>query len=77
MVAIAVIAPILAAISVALLALFSSLRKLTLEQITNTWKGIAKILDRLPGARSRPHQLHEPGGTRRHPRLVDHRQESL
>jgi energy-coupling factor transport system ATP-binding protein len=44
----AVIAPILAGISVALLLLFSSLRKLTLEQIANTWKGIAKILVHLP-----------------------------
>jgi energy-coupling factor transport system ATP-binding protein len=44
----AVIAPILAAISVAFLLLFSSLRKLTLEQITNTWKGVAKILVHLP-----------------------------
>ena len=49
MAAIAVIAPILALISVALLAVFSQLRKLTLEQIANTWVGIAKILDRIPG----------------------------
>jgi energy-coupling factor transport system ATP-binding protein len=44
----AIIAPILATISVALLMLFSSLRKLTLEQIANTWKGVAKILVHLP-----------------------------
>jgi energy-coupling factor transport system ATP-binding protein len=44
----AVIAPVLATISVALLMLFSSLRKLTLEQIANTWKGVAKILVHLP-----------------------------
>ncbi len=44
----AVIAPILATISIAFLLLFSSLRKLTLEQIANTWKGIAKILVHLP-----------------------------
>src|SRR5205823_6172978 len=44
----AVIAPILATISVALLLLFSNLRRLTLEQIANTWKGVAKILVHLP-----------------------------
>jgi energy-coupling factor transport system ATP-binding protein len=44
----AVIAPVLAAISIALLLLFSSLRKLTLEQIANTWMGMAKILVHLP-----------------------------
>lgn len=44
----AVIAPVLAAVSVALLAVFSELRKLTLEQIANTWAGIAKILNSIP-----------------------------
>jgi energy-coupling factor transport system ATP-binding protein len=44
----AVIAPILAALSVAFLAVFSELRKLTLEQITNTWVGISKILNSIP-----------------------------
>jgi energy-coupling factor transport system ATP-binding protein len=42
------IAPILAAISVGLLLIFSSLRKLTLEQIRNTWEGVAKILVHIP-----------------------------
>ena len=45
----AVIAPILALASVALLAVFSQLRKLTIEQIANTWAGMAKILERIPG----------------------------
>jgi energy-coupling factor transport system ATP-binding protein len=49
MAAMAVIGPALAAVSVALLALFSSLRKLTLDQVRNTWEGVAKILDRIPG----------------------------
>ena len=49
MAAMAVIAPVLAVVSVGLLALFSSLRKLTVEQIRNTWEGIAKILNRIPG----------------------------
>ncbi len=48
MAAIGIIAPILAAVSVALLAVFSQLRKLTIEQIANTWAGIAKILNRIP-----------------------------
>ncbi len=39
----AVAGPVLGAIAVGLLALFSSLRKLTLEQIRNTWKGIRKV----------------------------------
>jgi energy-coupling factor transport system ATP-binding protein len=42
------IAPVLAAISVGALLVFSSLRKLTLEQIRNTWEGIAKILVHIP-----------------------------
>jgi energy-coupling factor transport system ATP-binding protein len=41
--------PILAAASIGLLAVFSSLRKLTIEQIRNTWKGIRKIVSGLPG----------------------------
>jgi energy-coupling factor transporter ATP-binding protein EcfA2 len=49
MAAMAVIAPLLAAVSVALLALFSSLRKLTLDQVRNTWEGVAKILNGIPG----------------------------
>ncbi len=48
MVGVAIIAPILAALSVALLAIFSELRKLTLEQIANTWAGISKILNSIP-----------------------------
>jgi energy-coupling factor transport system ATP-binding protein len=44
----ALVAPVLAAISVGLLVVFSSLRKLTLEQIRNTWEGVAKILVHVP-----------------------------
>jgi energy-coupling factor transport system ATP-binding protein len=44
-----VIGPILGLVSVALLWVFSSLRKISLEQITNTWKGIKRILEALPG----------------------------
>jgi energy-coupling factor transport system ATP-binding protein len=44
----ALIAPVLAAITVGLLFIFSSLRKLTLEQIRNTWQGVAKILVHIP-----------------------------
>lgn len=40
----AVIGPLLAAVTVGLLLLFSSLRKLTLEQIRNTWHGVTRIL---------------------------------
>ncbi len=43
-----IVGPILGAISVGLLAIFDSLRKLTLEQIRNTWKGISKILSSVP-----------------------------
>ena len=42
--AMAVIGPVLAAISVGLLYVFSSVRKLTLDQIRNTWKGIERLL---------------------------------
>jgi energy-coupling factor transporter ATP-binding protein EcfA2 len=45
----ALIAPVLAAVTVGLLALFSELRKLTIQQIANTWTGIARILDGIPG----------------------------
>jgi energy-coupling factor transport system ATP-binding protein len=48
MIAMSLIAPVLAVLSVALLAVFSSLRKLTLEQIRNTWQGVAKILNAVP-----------------------------
>lgn len=41
----AVIGPVLAAISIALLALFSTLRQLTLKQIVNTWHGIRRLID--------------------------------
>jgi energy-coupling factor transport system ATP-binding protein len=44
--------PILAAVSVALLAVFSSLRKLTIEQVRNTWHGIRKIISGFPGAQN-------------------------
>jgi energy-coupling factor transport system ATP-binding protein len=45
----AIIGPILALVSVGLLAIFSSLRKLTLEQIRNTWHGIERLLQAIPG----------------------------
>ncbi|HET9076790.1 MAG TPA: ATP-binding cassette domain-containing protein [Acidimicrobiales bacterium] len=45
---VAVIGPVLAAISVGLLAVFDSLRQLTLEQIRNTWKGISRLLSGIP-----------------------------
>ena len=44
---VSLIAPVLAAASVGLLAVFSSIRKLTLQQIHNTWKGVAKVLNAL------------------------------
>lgn len=43
----AVVGPVLAGVSIGLLALFGSLRKLTLRQIVNTWHGVRKILDGL------------------------------
>jgi energy-coupling factor transport system ATP-binding protein len=52
-----VVGPILGAISVALLALFDSLRKLTLDQIRNTWKGISKILSSVPQLQGLVHTL--------------------
>ncbi len=52
-----IVGPILGAISVGLLAIFSSLRKLTLEQIRNTWKGISKILSSAPRLDSLVHRL--------------------
>jgi energy-coupling factor transport system ATP-binding protein len=45
----AIIAPALAAVSVALLAIFDSLRQLALDQVRNTWKTIRHILLRIPG----------------------------
>ena len=45
---VAVIGPILAAASVGLLAVFGSLRKLTLDQVRNTWKSIRHILSAIP-----------------------------
>lgn len=48
MVGVAVIGPVLAAVSVGLLALFGTLRKLTLEQVSNTWKGIRRLIDGVP-----------------------------
>ena len=39
-----VIGPLLGLLSVAVLTVFSALRKITLEQITNTWKGLKRIL---------------------------------
>lgn len=56
-VGVAVIGPLLAGTSVGLLAAFSSLRKLTLEQIRNTWKGVAKILGAFPAAAGPVHRV--------------------
>ena len=55
--AMAVIGPILAAISIGLLAVFSSIRKLTLDQIRNTWKGIARLLRGIGGLQGTIHHL--------------------
>ncbi|HUJ67607.1 MAG TPA: ATP-binding cassette domain-containing protein [Acidimicrobiales bacterium] len=52
-----IVGPILGAISVALLAVFDSLRKLTLDQIRNTWKGISKILSSVPQLQGLVHTL--------------------
>ena len=54
---VAIIAPVLAAVSVGLLALFGSLRKLTLDQIRNTWKGVRKIVSGIPQISGAVHQL--------------------
>jgi energy-coupling factor transporter ATP-binding protein EcfA2 len=54
---VALIAPVLAAITVGLLEVFSSIRKLTLEQIHNTWKGVEKILQRLGAPEKVVHDL--------------------
>ena len=43
-----VVAPVLAGAAVGLLFAFSSLRKLTLDQIRNTWHGTRKILNSFP-----------------------------
>ncbi len=45
---VAMIAPILAAVAVLLLAVFHSLRELTLDQIRNSWKSIRHILSAFP-----------------------------
>jgi energy-coupling factor transporter ATP-binding protein EcfA2 len=42
---VAIIGPIFAGLSVGLLAIFGSLRKLTLKQVVNTWHGIRKVID--------------------------------
>jgi energy-coupling factor transporter ATP-binding protein EcfA2 len=51
----AVLGPVLAAAVVGLLTVFSSLRKLTLEQLRNTWRGlvgaIGRLLEAIPGLR--------------------------
>lgn len=45
---VALVAPVLAALSVGLLEIFSSIRRLTLRQISNTWKGFEKVLHGIP-----------------------------
>jgi energy-coupling factor transport system ATP-binding protein len=47
---IGVIAPALAAVSIGLLALFGALRKLTLDQIRNTWRGMQRVGDTFASA---------------------------
>ena len=42
------IGPLLGLLAVGLLTVFSALRKITLEQVTNTWKGIERILNAFP-----------------------------
>lgn len=55
--AMAVIGPILAAVSVGLLYVFGSIRKLTLDQIHNTWKGIERLLRGFNGLDPTLHRL--------------------
>ena len=55
--AMAVIGPVLAAVSVALLFVFGSIRKLTLEQIRNTWKGVERLLRGFGGLQPVLHRL--------------------
>lgn len=55
--AMAVIGPILAAISVGLLYVFGSIRKLTLDQIHNTWKGVERLLRGFNGLDPTLHRL--------------------
>jgi energy-coupling factor transporter ATP-binding protein EcfA2 len=50
MAAAAVLGPMIAAVAIGVLVAFSSLRKLTLEQLRNTWRGLAGVLGRLLGA---------------------------
>jgi energy-coupling factor transport system ATP-binding protein len=50
-----VVAPILAALTVALLAVFSSLRKLTLDQLRNSWHGLTVLLGSIPGLSGAAH----------------------
>ena len=54
---ISLIAPVLAAGAVGFLEVFSSIRKLTLQQIHNTWKGVDKILQRLSVPHNVTHDL--------------------
>lgn len=56
---VAVIGPVLAGVSVGLLALFASLRKLTLEQVRNTWKSIRHIVGNVPGSAPTVHRLND------------------
>ena len=42
------IGPLLGLLAVGLLTVFSALRKITLEQVTNTWKGVERILSGFP-----------------------------
>jgi energy-coupling factor transporter ATP-binding protein EcfA2 len=53
----AVLGPALAAIFIGLLVALSSLRKLTLEQLRNTWRGLSGVLGRILGALPGLHQL--------------------
>lgn len=53
----AVIGPVLAGISVALLALFASLRQLTIDQVKNSWKTVRKILSAVPDTSGLVHDV--------------------
>lgn len=54
---VAVVGPVLAGVSVGLLALFGSLRKLTLDQVRNSWKTVRHIFSAVPGSAGVVHVL--------------------
>lgn len=68
---VAVVGVVLAAVSVGLLWLFGSLRKLTIDQVKNTWKGFRRVLDGVPGLHPGVVQVdHFVGSATRHWQLT-------